>query len=147
MLNVLFFVYNLIWGITLPLGLQLLDRKYMSPKEREWVWSFSTWGSALYNFGPLSLVAWGYVTRSPSYLRGLLIGFAMTAAAVVAQGLLCETFGRLAGMSQRELESHRLMFGGTLVAAFLLALIVGAGRAAYEAVRGARRRGRASEIG
>lgn len=138
-MGVAFFVFNLFWGVTIPLGLQLLDRESLTHREREWVWGFASWGSALYNFGPLSLVAWGYVTRSPRYLRGLGIGVALIARALVAQGLLCEGFGRLVGMKAKELEQNRLGIVGTMLAACLLAVIVGIGRAVYEAVRKARR--------
>lgn len=137
-MGVLFFVYNMIWGITLPLALQLLDRHHMSEEERERVWGFASWGSALYNFGPLSLVAWGYVTRSPRYVRGLALGCAMTAVALLAQGLLCEGFGRLIGLKMKHLEQNRVTLVATLGAAVLLALIVGLGRAIHEAVRGRR---------
>jgi len=137
--GVLFFVFSLFWGVTIPLGLQLLDRASLTSREREWVWGFASWGSALYNFGPLSLVAWGYVTRSPRYVRGLGIGVALTARALLAQGLLCEGFGRLIGMRAKALEQNRLGIVGTMLAACLLAVIIGAGRAVYEAVRRARR--------
>lgn len=133
--NVLFFALNLALGIAIPLAVQLLDRRRMTPEERRWVWGFATWGSALYNFGPLSLVAWGYVTRSPRYARGLAIGVGLTGVALAAQAALCEIAGRALHLRPKALAENREGFVAALFVAAGLAVVIGAGRAIYEAVR------------
>lgn len=50
-------------GILLPLIVQLLDWRRMTLEEREYAWTYSTWGSALYAFGPFSMLGWAWVTR------------------------------------------------------------------------------------
>ena len=135
-MKVLFFAANIAFGILIPLALQLLDRRRMTPEERRWVWPFSTWGSALYNFGPLSLVAWGYVTRSPRYVRGLAIGVALTTVALLVQGVLGELLGRALGFRERALAEAREGVIAAIVVAAVLAVVIGAGRAVYEAARG-----------
>jgi hypothetical protein len=67
-------------GVALPWWLQRLDRKRLTREQRARSWNTATWGSALYAFGPLSLLGWGWVTRKR--LWGLLGGLA--AALLVA---------------------------------------------------------------
>ena len=107
----------------------------MSPEERRWVWGFATWGSALYNFGPLSLLAWGYVTRSPRYFRGLAIGVALTATALLMQAVAGEVIGRALGFREKVLAETRNGFLGAILVAAALAFVIGAGRYIYEALR------------
>lgn len=143
-MKVAFFAANLALGIVLPVLIQLLDRRRMTAEERARVWSFATWGSAVYNFGPLSLVAWGYVTRSPRYVRGLAIGVGQAAIAFIAQGVIGEVIGRRMGLGERTLADAREGVVGAIAAAAALGVLVGAGRAAHEAIRravGARRAG------
>lgn len=135
-MGVLFFALNLVFGIAIPLAIQVWDRDRLSDEERAWVWGYASWGSALYNFGPLSLVAWGYVTRSPRYLRGLAVGVGWTGVALVAQGVFGEVFGRLLRVPERQLEQARSGVVGAFVVACILAVIIGTGRAIYEAARG-----------
>lgn len=135
-MNVLFFVLNVLLGIGIPLGLQLHDRRRLSAEERAWVWSFASWGSAVYNFGPLSLVAWGYVTRSPRYWLGLAHGVLLAEIALLAQGLVAEGVGRALALRAKDLADNRMGFVATMAAVVALALVVGAGRTVYEAVRG-----------
>lgn len=140
-MGVVFFVLNMALGIAIPLVIQLLDRERMSREQRAWVWGFASWGSALYNFGPLSLVAWGYVTRSPRYVRGLAIGAAMAVAALAVQGVGAEGVGRLLRFPSKDLANNRLGFLVTMGACVALAVVVGVGRAVFELVRRALRRG------
>ncbi len=137
-----FVLLNMVLGIVVPLGIQLLDRERMTREERAWVWTFASWGSAVYNFGPLSLVAWGYVTRSPRYVRGLATGAGLAVTAIATQGVVVEGFGRALGLGVKQLADNRLGVAATMGAAVALACIVGVVRAFYEAIRGLLRRRR-----
>ncbi len=53
----------MVLGILLPLLVQLWDRRRMGPERRQLAWGYSTWGSALYAFGPLSMLGWIFGTR------------------------------------------------------------------------------------
>lgn len=53
----------MILGILLPLIVQLIDKRRLSAEARERAWNTATWGSALYAFGPLSMLGWSWVTR------------------------------------------------------------------------------------
>jgi hypothetical protein len=53
----------MILGIVLPLLVQLWDKRRLSNEERARSWTVATWGSALYAFGPLSMLGWSFVTR------------------------------------------------------------------------------------
>jgi hypothetical protein len=139
-LNTFFVALNMLLGIVIPVGIQLGDRAYLSRGEREWVWNYASWGSAVYNFGPFSLVAWGYVTRSPRYLRGLFFGVLFTWAALLSQGLICEIVGRALGFRDKQLSENRDSIAVLMAAAVVLAGVIGLGRAIYEAVRPKRAR-------
>ncbi len=140
-MGTLFFALNMVLGMLIPLALQRMDRRRMTTEERAWVWNFASWGSAVYNFGPMSLVAWGYVTRSPRYVRGLAIGAGLAVMALVVQGVCAEVLGRLFGFREKQLADNRLGFLGTMGAAVVLAILIGVGRAIYEVVRPHLRRG------
>lgn len=127
-MQTVFVLLNMVLAIAIPLAIQLWDRKRLSPEEREWVWGYASWGSAIYNFGPLSLVAWGYVTRRERYVRGLSYGVLLTAIALFVQAVLCEITGRAMGFRPKKLLEMRVSFVATLVAAALAALFVGIGR-------------------
>lgn len=142
MVAAFFFLFNFVVGIFLALGIQLWDRRRLLPEQRAWAWNAASWGSAVYNFGPLSLVAWGYVTRSPRYVVGLLVGVELATVALLVQGALNEAVGRLLGFSAAKLELHRAQMLGSIAVCAALAILVGSGRYIYEAVR---RRGRAAD--
>lgn len=78
------FVIELAVGIGLPLLVQLWDRSRLSPEQRARSWNTATWGAALYAFGPLSMLGWGWVTRKSvlGLLLGLVAGAALLAASV-----------------------------------------------------------------
>ncbi|MFO0589592.1 MAG: hypothetical protein U0441_18785 [Polyangiaceae bacterium] len=139
MIAALFLVFHFVTGVALSVTIQRWDRRRLSPEERAWVWNAATWGSAVYNFGVISLVAWGYVTRSPRYVKGLAIGVELALAALFAQGLLNEALGRIAGLRGETLELHRLQILGQMGACVAIALVVALGRFVYEAVRRSRR--------
>ena len=101
-MGTLFFALNMVLGMLIPLALQRMDRRRMTTEERAWVWNFASWGSAVYNFGPMSLVAWGYVTRSPRYVRGLATGAGLAVTAIATQGVVVEGFGQIGRASCRE---------------------------------------------
>lgn len=71
-----------ILGILLPLAIVRWDRKRLDEDQLARSWNSATLGQALLNFGPLSLLGWGWVTRRGI---GLLIG---TLAAGVIIGFL-----------------------------------------------------------
>lgn len=63
-MKVLRFVVQLALGIGLSLALQLWDkRRNLNEEQLARAWNTASWGAALYAFGPLSLVAWYWVTR------------------------------------------------------------------------------------
>jgi hypothetical protein len=63
LLVVLRLVVSLILGITLPLLVQIWDRRRLTARQRAGAWNTASWGSALYAFGPLSMIGWCWVTR------------------------------------------------------------------------------------
>jgi hypothetical protein len=78
------FVIELAVGIGLPLAVQLWDRGRLSPEQRARSWNGATWGAALYAFGPLSMLGWGWVTRKSALGLGLgiLTGVGLLALSV-----------------------------------------------------------------
>jgi hypothetical protein len=70
-------------GIGLTLALQLWDRSRLSAEQRGRSWNGATWGAALYAFGPLSMLGWGWVTRKSALgLVGGLLGAAALLGAI-----------------------------------------------------------------
>lgn len=139
-MNVAFFAANILLGVAVTVAIQLADRRRMTAEERRWVWNFATWGQAVYNFGPLSLVAWGYVTRSPRYVRGLAIGVGEAAVAFAAQAVLAEGVGRALGLPAKVVREAREGFLAAILVAAALGVLVGCGRFVHDLVRSARRR-------
>jgi hypothetical protein len=82
-------VIELACGIGLPLALQRWDRSRLSPEQRARSWNTATWGAALYAFGPLSMLGWGWVTRRSVVGLGLgLLSAAALGAVSTGIGLL-----------------------------------------------------------
>ena len=85
-MKTLLFTVQLALGILLPLLVQRWDRRRLSPAQRELTWSVSTWGAALYAFGPLSMLGWFWTSRVGSWpwwkrlLAGALATIVITAA-------------------------------------------------------------------
>jgi len=69
---------SMVLGIALPLVVQLWDRRRLAPEARARAWNVATWGSALYAFGPLSMLGWCWVTR-----RGWAKALGLPVAAVL----------------------------------------------------------------
>lgn len=63
MLETLRLFIALVLGITLTLTAQLWDRRRLTKEQRSGAWNTASWGSALYAFGPLSMLGWCWVTR------------------------------------------------------------------------------------
>lgn len=57
------FTLRLILGIAIPYAIQRWDRARLSPAQRAAAWNGASWASALYGFGPISMVGWAWVTR------------------------------------------------------------------------------------
>lgn len=77
-------------SIALPLAAQRWDKARLPPAARARAWNTASWAAALYAFGPLSMLGWGYVTR-----RGLY-GLALGAASAALLSALLVGFDRLA---------------------------------------------------
>jgi hypothetical protein len=60
LLTTLAFVLNIVF----PLALQIWDRRRLTPRQRARSWNGASWGSALYGFGWISMIAWVWVTRN-----------------------------------------------------------------------------------
>lgn len=75
------FVLQITLSIGLTLGLQRWDRKRLTKEQQDRSWNTATWAAALYAFGPLSMLGWGWVTRKSA--RGIGLGV-LGAAAIFA---------------------------------------------------------------
>ncbi len=51
-------------NIALPLMVQIWDKRRLTDRQRARAWNQASWGSALYVAGPLSMIAWAWVTRN-----------------------------------------------------------------------------------
>ncbi len=72
-------------SIVFPLLAQLADKQRMSPETRARAWNAATWGSALYAFGPLSMLGWVRATRPwPSRAIVAVPAFWLPAGALMA---------------------------------------------------------------
>jgi len=81
------FVLQFALGIALTYALQRWDRSRLPEEARERAWNAATWGAALMWYGPLSMLAWGWVTRrGKGRLRGLL-GLGLGAVVTLLIGL------------------------------------------------------------
>ncbi len=59
-------LYSLLFALNLglPLAVQIWDRRRLTSRQRARSWNGASWGSALYVAGPLSMIAWAWVTRN-----------------------------------------------------------------------------------
>jgi hypothetical protein len=56
------YILQFFLGIALPLALQRWHRARLTPEARARSWNTASWAAALYAFGPLSMIGWGWVT-------------------------------------------------------------------------------------
>jgi hypothetical protein len=57
------FAISLILGMALPFAVQRWERARLPAERRAAAWNGASWGSALYAFGPISMIGWAWVTR------------------------------------------------------------------------------------
>jgi hypothetical protein len=81
-------------GIFLSLAIVRWDRKNLSPEQLARSWNTATTGQALLNFGPFSLLGWGWVTRR---WLGLLSGFVLALVISFGLGSLNDALARVLG--------------------------------------------------
>jgi len=82
-------------SIALPLLVQWLDKKRLRPEQRDRAWNVASWGCALYAFGPLSMLGWGWVTRKSA--AGLFGGLGVMVAIVLVIDAVDVGVGRAVG--------------------------------------------------
>ncbi len=86
-------VLQLVLGIALTYAVQRWDESRLPAPRREHAWNTATWGAALFWYGPLSMLAWGWVTRREKGFVGVLRGLGgMLLGALV--GLLVALVGQ-----------------------------------------------------
>ena len=91
------FVLQLVFSYGLTLGLQLWDKRRLTPEQRARSWNWASWASAVYNFGPLSMLGWGWVTRKTIW--GLLFGALSVALIMAIVALVNYLFGMATGIT------------------------------------------------
>jgi len=83
-----------ILGILLTLAVQRWDTKRLDDEQRARSWNSATLGQAIFNFGPWSMLGWGWVTRRG---KGLLLGFLaaslLTGILLLVDALIVAAFG------------------------------------------------------
>jgi hypothetical protein len=84
-------LYSLAFALNLGLtfAVQIWDKRRLTPRQRARSWNTASWGSALYVAGPLSMIAWAWVTRSEwaRWRRSGLGGALGRSALVLVAGL------------------------------------------------------------
>jgi hypothetical protein len=84
-----------ILGIVLTLLLQRWDKKRLDDEQRARSWNYATWAQALYNFGPLSMLGWGWVTRRwKGLFLGLIAAVLIIRVLVALDEMLIALFGK-----------------------------------------------------
>jgi hypothetical protein len=98
-----------ILGILLTLLLQRWDKRRLDDDQRARSWNYATLAQAVFNFGPWSMLGWGWVTRRRKGLffglkglffglKGLLLGLIaaciITAVLVAVDQMLVALFGK-----------------------------------------------------
>lgn len=85
---------NWILGILLTLIIQSWDQKRLDEDQRARSWNAATRAQAIFNFGPWSMLGWGWVTRRG---KGLFMGFGaaclISAVLVIVDQVLVALFG------------------------------------------------------
>lgn len=101
MAAVLRVVFMMGLGIVVPLVLQRFLLARLPTERRERGWNGASWASALYAFGPLSMLGFSWVTRRRGGflldVLGLLMGVVWVVALVAALSgldfIFCKVFG------------------------------------------------------
>jgi hypothetical protein len=81
-------------GIFLTLAIVRWDRKNLDSEQLARSWNSATTGQALLNFGPWSLLGWGWVTRR---WKGLGLGFVVSALVTAVMVLVDAIFEAAVG--------------------------------------------------
>lgn len=90
------YVFQIVLGVAFTYALQRWDRaRFLTEEQRARAWGTATWGVALFWFGPLSLLPWGWVTRR---FWGLLLGFLALAIVSLAVSLADLAFAYAFGL-------------------------------------------------
>jgi len=90
------YLFQIVLGVALTYALQRWDRaRFLTEEQRARAWNTSTWGVALFWFGPLSLLPWGWVTRR---FWGLSLGLLALAAVSLAVALADLAFAYAFGL-------------------------------------------------
>lgn len=83
-----------ILGILLTLAVQRWDSRRLDDEQRARSWNYATLAQAIFNFGPLSMLGWGWVTRRGiGLLLGSVAASLITAVVVLVDVLLVAVFG------------------------------------------------------
>ena len=119
-------------GIAIPLALQCLDKRRLSATYRAGAWNFASWGSALYAFGPLSMLGWAWVTR-PRWRRIAVGAAGTTLAALILSAidlLIAVVFTRHLPEDATDLPlGVAIFFAGSATLLLAMELCVSAARA------------------
>jgi hypothetical protein len=91
------YILQLFMGIALPLALQLWHRRWLTDEARARAWNTASWAAALYAFGPLSMVGWGWVTTCRWW--GVVVGTLCAVALAYAIFGIDLLFARALGLS------------------------------------------------
>jgi hypothetical protein len=80
----------LILGMALPFAVQRWDRRRLTEEQRSGAWNAASWGAALYGFGPLSMIAWCWVTRHAwsQWRRESILVLVLRSASLLLKGVL-----------------------------------------------------------
>lgn len=83
-----------ILGILLTLAVQRWDSRRLNEDQRARSWNYATLAQAIFNFGPWSMLGWGWVTRRfKGLLLGILVASAITIVIVLVDELIVRLFG------------------------------------------------------
>lgn len=73
-------IFSMILSIVLPLVIQRAWVKRLSPERRARMWNVASWASALYGFGPFSMLGFVWLTRASAPHREILRAFVLVAS-------------------------------------------------------------------
>lgn len=83
-----------ILGILLTLAVQRWDSRRLDEEQRARSWNYATLAQAIFNFGPFSMLGWGWVTRRGiGLLLGLFVACLIQVVIVLVDVLVVAVFG------------------------------------------------------